>query len=187
MAIAADALGVLRLAAAVATPVALGRALDGSGPDLLPAALWGIAAGSDFVDGRVARASGRPTRHGAVLDNLADLAFVLAATGAGAAHGIVSWAAPLAIAASFAGYAIASSRGKLARSRLGHAGGVLNYGLAGVIAGAVAWPGQPWTPALPVASLLVVAVNGASLATRLLPRRAEPPARATPVGGSTVR
>jgi phosphatidylglycerophosphate synthase len=190
VALIADALGIVRLAAAVATPPAVRAGLDGSGAWWLPVALWVVAAGSDFVDGRIARAAGHPTRHGAVLDNVADIAFVVAATSAGAVHGLVSWTAPLTMAAAFAAYAVASVRGGErgpSRSRVGHAGGVLNYALAGSIAGAVAWPGTPSAVACSVGSALVVAVNGAALAVRLVPREPDRRARVPPVGGSTVR
>jgi phosphatidylglycerophosphate synthase len=179
VAAAADALGIARLAAAAVMPAALAGAVDGSASRWLPAGLFAFAAASDFLDGRIARAVGRPTRYGAVLDNVADIAFVLAATGAGAAAHLVPWAVPAAIALAFAGYAAASARGRarggawdLARSRVGHAGGVLNYALAGLVAGAVALPGAAWASVLGVASALVIAVNLAAVLGRLLPRRA---------------
>jgi phosphatidylglycerophosphate synthase len=170
----ADALGLARLAAAALAPGALANALDGTRSVWTPLALFGVAATSDFLDGRLARAAGRSTRHGAALDNAADIAFVLAATGAGAAHGLVSWAAPAAIATAFAAYVIASLTSaaagaprRRARSRIGHAGGVLNYTLAGLIAGAVAIPNDAWHVILAAASVLVIAVNLAAVLARV--------------------
>jgi phosphatidylglycerophosphate synthase len=164
VAVAADALGVVRLAAAAAFPGALSQSRP-----WLPIGLFAVAAASDFLDGPVARRR-RPTRHGAVLDNLADIAFVLAATVTAAHLGLVPRAVPAAIAAAFATYALASlARGgrggvvQLAHSTVGHAAGVLNYALAGLIAGAVAWPGAAWAPFLGVASLVVIAANLAAL------------------------
>lgn len=179
MAAAADALGIARLAAAAMVPAALDGAVDGSVSGWLPLWLFALAAASDFLDGRIARATNRATRYGAALDNLADVAFVLAATGAGAVHGLVPWAAPAAIALAFAAYVVASVGGpapgprwRPARSVVGHAGGVLNYALAGLIAAAVAVPGVAWPSVLGVASVVVIAVNLAAVLGRVLPRRA---------------
>ena len=177
MSLAADALGLLRLGAAVAMPreIAAAAASPGSWG---PLCLFAIAATSDFVDGRLARATSRPTAHGALLDTVADVSFVLAATGSGAAIGLVPWAAPLAIVAAVAAYALASlgrstrmGSWQLARSRLGHAGGVANYALAGVVGGALAWPHPAWGHVLRVASLVVVALNVAGVVTRIVPAR----------------
>src|SRR5947209_19985611 len=82
---AADALGVVRLGAAALLPGALLRPAC----RWLPAALFAVAAATDFFDGVLARRGGGPTRPGAVLDNLADIAFVLAGTITGAALGLV--------------------------------------------------------------------------------------------------
>jgi len=87
---AADALGVVRLGAAGLLPGALLRPAC----RWLPAALFAVAAATDFFDGVLARRGGGPTRHGAVLDNLADIAFVLAGTITGAALGLVPSAVP---------------------------------------------------------------------------------------------
>src|SRR5262249_19531381 len=151
------ALGLVRLAAAVAFPSAIGQPRP-----WLPIALFGVAAASDFLDGPVARRNG-PTRHGAVLDNLADIAFVLAASGTRPRVGPVPAPVPAAIAAAFAAYAIASiarsgrEEGlRIAYSPVGHAAGVLNYALAGLIAGALGWPGPTWTNLLAAASLAVI-------------------------------
>lgn len=178
MSLAADALGLLRLGAAVALPREIADAAGGPEASWGPLCLVAIAATSDFLDGRLARATSRPTAHGALLDTVADVSFVLAATGSGAAYGLVPWAAPLAIVAAVAAYALASLRRstevgswRLARSRLGHAAGVANYGLAGLIAGALALPHPAWDAALRVASLAVVALNVAAVVARIVPAR----------------
>jgi len=167
---------VLRLGAAAAMPHELARAAGADG-GVGPLVLFAAAAASDFFDGRLARLS-RATAHGALLDTVADVAFVLGATGGGAALGLVPWAAPAAIAAAVAAYALASLRRstregawRLARSRVGHAAGVVNYGLAGLVAGAVALPHPGWIPALGLASVVVVAVNAAAVLARWLPAR----------------
>ena len=76
---AADALGVARLAAAAAFPPALARAADRPDGGSTPLLLFLVAAATDFFDGRVARRSGEASRHGAMLDIGADVAFVLGA------------------------------------------------------------------------------------------------------------
>jgi phosphatidylglycerophosphate synthase len=175
----ADALGALRLVAAGLFPWALVAA-----PWAAPL-LFVVAAASDYLDGIVARRGRGPTAHGAILDNVADVAFVLAGTAAGARLGLVPVAVPVAIALAVAGYALASARrGTPARSALGHAAGVANYALAGLVAGAVAWPGRPWSVVLAGASAVVVALNlGAVLARAVAISRALVPR----VAGSRVR
>ena len=85
MSLAADALGLLRLGAAVALPSEIAEAAGAPDASWGPLCLFAIAATSDFLDGRLARATARPTAHGALLDTVADVSFVLAATGSGAA------------------------------------------------------------------------------------------------------
>ena len=167
MTAAADALGVVRLGAAFVLPGALARALGGRGR-WWPVLLFAVGAASDFLDGVLARRGHGATRHGAVLDNLADIAFVLAGTVAGATLGLVPRAVPVAIAVAFAAYAAASVRGReMARSAAGHTAGALNYALVGLIAGAAAMPGRAWAPLLAAAGWIVIGVNLAAVLPRL--------------------
>jgi phosphatidylglycerophosphate synthase len=161
--VTADALGGVRLVAAALLPWALARApVWWAAP-----ALFVIAASTDYLDGIVARRGRGPTAHGAVLDNVADVAFVVAGTATGAWLGIVPAAVPGAIVLAVIAYAVASARrGEPARSAVGHAAGVLNYAITGVVAGAVALPGRGWHPILAVASAVVVAVNVAAVVLR---------------------
>jgi phosphatidylglycerophosphate synthase len=144
-----------------------------------PLVVFGIAAASDFVDGRIARRAARPTRHGAVLDNVADVAFVLAGTTTTAVAGLTAWAVPVAIALSVGSYAAASFRltagdptPRLARSNLGHAAGVCNYACVGLAAGALAIPGPRWHGILAVSDATTVTVNLAAVAARWMRRSA---------------
>ena len=167
MTAAADALGVVRLGAAFVLPGALARAVGGQGR-WWPVLLFAVGAASDFLDGVLARRGHGATRHGAVLDNLADIAFVLAGTVAGATLGLVPRAVPVAIAVAFAAYAAASVRGRqAARSAPGHAAGVLNYALVGLLAGAAVLPGRAWAPLLGAGGWIVVGVNLAAVLSRL--------------------
>ncbi len=175
----ADALGVVRLLAAALFPGALARAVGNGG--WLPLVLFGIAAATDFLDGVVARRGRGPTAHGAILDNVADLAFVMAASGTGASLRLIPWAVPLAIASSFGVYVLASATSsathgavRMARSSIGHAAGVVNYALAGLVAGAAALPGDAWSLILPAASVTVIAVNLAAILQRLAQGRRAP-------------
>src|SRR5262249_58670559 len=94
----AAAFGLLRLTAAALLPQALLDAFADPHGGALPVALFAVAAAPDFLDGPVAR-RGTPTRHGAVLDNVADVAFVLAGTAPAAWAGRLAALGPLAVAA----------------------------------------------------------------------------------------
>jgi phosphatidylglycerophosphate synthase len=106
-----------------------------------------VAAGSDFIDGRIARRLGVASGSGRWLDGIADVSFVLAALFCEANAGAIPFYIPILIALSFSQYAIdsvvigARASGPI-KSRLGHWGGIINYAL--VITLAIAPP-----PALP--------------------------------------
>jgi len=162
---AADALTLARLAAGVALPVALARSVDRSGAAWTPVGLWTVGAATDLLDGPLARRLGGGTRHGAFLDSAADVVFVLGAAVAGVAVGMLSAWVPAAIAVAVGAYAVASlgtRSGPAARAYtpVGHAAGVCNYLLAGLLAAAVARPA--WRPLLDGAQIAVVAVNVAA-------------------------
>lgn len=167
----ADLLSLLRLVLAVVLPFALVR---GGG---LPAALWVIAAASDYVDGPLARWMGAATRRGAVLDNVADIAFVLGGLATAAALGLVPWLVPAAIVLAVVDYGRASLEANpggaaedLARNRLGHTAGVLNYACLGVVCAGLAWPAAVPAIALPIVELATVATNMGAVVVRVLRR-----------------
>jgi phosphatidylglycerophosphate synthase len=138
--------------------------------------LFALAAASDYLDGPLARRAGGASAYGTVLDNAADILFVLIATSAGAARGALATAVPVAIGCAAVAYALASIRrrrsGEAARaySAIGHAAGVCNYALVGLLAGSVALPGPAWPPILAAGGAVVVALNLGAVALRLLPR-----------------
>jgi phosphatidylglycerophosphate synthase len=161
----ADALSGMRLVLAVAMPWLL------HGGGMLPLAAWGVAALSDYADGPIARRHGATSLRGAVLDNVADISFVLIGLTSAMGLGLVPWPVPAAIGLSAGSYAAASMRTQatdatLARSRLGHWAGVLNYACLGLVTGAVAFPGAAWSPVLAAASVLTAGANLAAVATR---------------------
>jgi phosphatidylglycerophosphate synthase len=91
------------------------------------------AAVTDYIDGRIARRLRVAYEGGGWLDSVADVTFILAALGSYAASGELPLAVPVLIAISFAQYTIDSlwmhrARAPV-RSRLGHWGGIINYGL----------------------------------------------------------
>jgi phosphatidylglycerophosphate synthase len=99
------------------------------------------AAVSDFADGRIARWLGHAGGVGKWLDALADIVFILTALSCEALGGAIPIYIPVLIACSFAQYAIDSvainGSSTPVKSRLGHWGGVINFGLVLVLA---------WTP-----------------------------------------
>ena len=164
----ADVLSGMRLLLAAAMPWLLPRG------GVWPLVVWSLAAASDYVDGPIARRRGATSLRGAVLDNVADVAFVLVGLGTAAALGLIPWVVPASIGLSAGAYAAASLRRspsgtRLARSHLGHWAGVLNYACLGLVAGAVAWPSAAWPAVLTVASTVTAAANLAAVALRLAP------------------
>jgi len=124
------------------------------GPIALGAAL------SDLVDGPVARRMCCADRFGRWLDNIADIAFVLTALLCEACAGAIPTYIPILIAASFAQYAVdsilVSGAPVPVRSRIGHWGGIVNYGLVLLLAFAFGsqWSGlllRDFSPLLAVA------------------------------------
>src|SRR5258708_21419692 len=93
------------------------------------AAIAILGAGSDFIDGRIARRLGTASGSGRWLDAIADVTFVLAAILCAAWAGEVPFYVPILIAISFSQYVIDSvvlgepAAGPI-KSRLGPLGGV---------------------------------------------------------------
>jgi phosphatidylglycerophosphate synthase len=96
-------------------------------------------AASDVWDGRFVRRWASESTFGRFLDHFADIGFLLPALGVYVWIGIMPWWVPAAVAAAFTFYVIDSQvrRGSgppsLITSRIGHAGGVANYVLVGVL------------------------------------------------------
>jgi phosphatidylglycerophosphate synthase len=167
----ADVLTGTRLLLALVLPALI------LGGGVLPLVVWGVAAVTDYVDGPVARRR-PPTRHGPVLDTVADVLVVLGGLGAAAARGLVSWLVPAAIVLSVGAYVVASMRlsagsatPRLARSRIGHWAGVVNYACLGLACGALALPWSGWPTLLALAGAVTAAWNVAAVAARVLPRQ----------------
>ncbi len=136
---AANALTGLRL---VLAPAFVATAVRGDANRVagaVAAAIFAAAATSDVFDGRVARHYGSDSDGGRTFDHLADIGFILSALAMYAGCGIAPWWIPASIGGSFAFYVLDSwartsgGRRNLIGSRIGHAAGVLNYALIGIL------------------------------------------------------
>lgn len=166
----ADLLSSLRLGLALALPFALARG------GAVPAVLWILAAATDYLDGPLARRAGTATRHGMLLDNAADIAFVLGGLGAAAGLGLVPWLVPAAVLLAVVDYARAAleerhgaARGR-SRSRVGHAAGVVNYACLGVLCARLAWPRTVPPVVLVPVELAAIAINLGAVIERTVRR-----------------
>ncbi len=133
--------------------------------------LAGVAAATDFVDGRLARRLGGGSSRGAALDVVGDGVFVLCGLGALAWARVLAASLPVAAAVSLLALARVWHRRPSAGDggprgwpdSLGHVAGILNYGAVFVGAGFVAFE----VPiSLHGASVLVAVVNVAPIAMR---------------------
>ena len=96
---------------------------------------------SDYYDGPVARALGLSSDWGKILDNLADIIFLLVTLTYLTYSGIVPWWIPCAVGCAFGQYTLdswwLSRRGRslaLVSNPIGHWAGVLNYVGTGLVA-----------------------------------------------------
>jgi len=103
--------------------------------------LFAVICASDYCDGPLARALGRSSDWGKLLDNGADLTFLLVTLGYLTARGVVPWWIPAAVSGAFAQYVLDSwwlsrkaPRVTLVPNPIGHWAGVLNYAGTGVMA-----------------------------------------------------
>jgi CDP-diacylglycerol--glycerol-3-phosphate 3-phosphatidyltransferase len=103
--------------------------------------LFLLICASDYYDGPLARALGLSSDLGKVLDNLADITFLLVTLTYLVQHGAAPWWIPAAIALAFGQYTLdswlLSGKGAnvaLVSNPIGHWAGILNYIFTGVIA-----------------------------------------------------
>jgi len=128
--------------------------------------LFGLIAASDLLDGWMARRRREASAFGRVLDHLCDVGFILVALGVFAGQGWAPWWLPAAIVWAFGLYALrswwwtpATSGPTLIGSRLGHLGGILNYGMVGLIAFDVCLGRPLWAAGVTLfASILLAAL-----------------------------
>ena len=103
--------------------------------------LFLLICASDYYDGPLARALGLSSDLGKVLDNLADITFLLVTLTYLVRHDAAPWWIPAIIALAFAQYTVDSwllaGRGTgavLVSNPIGHWAGILNYIFTGVLA-----------------------------------------------------
>ena len=96
------------------------------------------AAISDVVDGPVARHGGAINKFGGWLDNICDIFFLLISLTCEASTGALRFYVPVFVFACFTQYAIDSvlllGSAVPVRSRIGHWGGIVNFGLVLILA-----------------------------------------------------
>jgi phosphatidylglycerophosphate synthase len=146
------------------------------GPCWVAGLLFVVIAASDVLDGTVARAAGSASRRGRLFDHVTDLAFVFSSLLLFVEHGVVPWWVPTAVGASFALYVAdswrrsdAAARLDLQGTRIGHAGGIVNYVVIGALVGNdVCRFRVLGESALHVLFGMVLLVSAASVLTRLL-------------------
>ncbi len=102
--------------------------------------VFGLIVASDMLDGWMARRLRQESPLGRVLDHTCDVLFILTALGFFVTLRLVPWWLPAAITWAFGLYMLHSwwltasqSQPTLVGSRLGHLGGVLNYGAVGLV------------------------------------------------------
>jgi CDP-diacylglycerol--glycerol-3-phosphate 3-phosphatidyltransferase len=131
------------------------------GGAILVLGLFLLICASDYYDGPLARALGLESDLGKVLDNLADITFLLVTLTYLVHRGAVPWWIPTVIALAFGQYTLdswlLSGKGPivaLVSNPIGHWAGILNYLFTGVMALHAALQ-QRFLPALFSQSLLL--------------------------------
>lgn len=171
----ANLVTLLRPALALPFAAAVVAAADGAS-GWWAAVLFAIVAASDAVDGRLARRLAIASSAGRVFDHGSDIFFLLVALGAYAWIGAAPWWVPAAVATAFGAYAIDARwrpdvQPRWLAHRVGHAGGVANYVLVGVLVGNVS-VGLGWLPPAVMAALFaaVPLYSGYAIVGRLAAR-----------------
>lgn len=94
-------------------------------------AVWVVALTTDFLDGPIARRTGRVTPLSGTFDHTTDFLFVTSGLFAGAPRGAFPWILPILITAAFSQYVIDSywihRQAKLRGSKLGRYNGMLYF------------------------------------------------------------
>jgi phosphatidylglycerophosphate synthase len=188
---AANGMTAIRVLLAPAFVTMAIRADDAPLLGWLVGAIFVAVAASDVMDGRLARRWASTSNAGRTFDHLADITFILSAFGVYVVLGIAPWWVPAAIAASFAFYVLDSwSRPTLGPpsligSRIGHAAGVMNYTLIGVLTfNNSAGIGLLSPAVLAILFWLVPLYSTAAVLTRLAARRGPLRQDAVRVAGS---
>ncbi len=93
--------------------------------------VWVVALTTDFLDGPIARRTGKVTARSGTFDHTTDFLFVTSGLLAGATRGAFPWVLPILITAAFAQYVIDSywvhRQARLRGSKLGRYNGMLYF------------------------------------------------------------
>lgn len=126
-----NAITLLRL---VCVPFVCVAILDRSWP--LACLLFWLAVGTDFVDGRIARARGESSRFGGLFDHASDASFVVVGLAALAHGGWITPMLPVLVAIAFVQYVLDSrwlAGESLRASGLGRWNGILYFVPLGIV------------------------------------------------------
>ena len=141
------------------------------------AAVFVIVIATDTLDGRVARHFGSASSAGRAVDHGADIVFLLTAFATYVSIGAMPWWVPATVLGAFGLYVVdwrwpAARRPLWHADRIGHAGGVANWVLVGVLVGnrtvGLGWL-PPWLMLMLFAA--VPLYSGIAIAGRLAARR----------------
>jgi phosphatidylserine synthase len=172
---AANLISLSRLALAPVFALAVNAAERGAS-GWTAAAVFALVIASDALDGRVARRLGSASPAGRAVDHGADIIFLLTALATYVRIGAAPWWVPAAVLGAFALYVVdwrwpPAHSPRWNADRIGHAGGVANWVLVGVLVGnrtvGLGWL-PPWFMLLLFAA--VPAYSGIAIAGRLAAR-----------------
>lgn len=155
-----DGLNVPNAISALRLPLAALFPLLGSVPGRI--AVVTLAAGSDWIDGRLARASSQVTRLGELLDPIADKTFMASVLITLAVEGRVPvWTLPLLLTRDIGvalGALVRAARGHRDRMPARRAGKLVTWLQFIGIAALLLWPGTAWWIAAAIAAIGVFAL-----------------------------
>jgi len=133
---------------------------------------------TDLFDGWVARQKGTASGRGQLFDHGADVLFIGSSLVLFAAKQRVSWWIPVAVTGAVVSYARDLWRDarcaagvQVGRSALGHAAGVANYTLVGLLATDVSLPGAVPDWLVRMVARLTAGMNALAVTGRMWPRR----------------
>ncbi len=162
-----NAITLLRL---VCVPFVCVAILDRRWP--LACLLFWLAVGTDFVDGRIARARGESSRFGGLLDHASDASFVVAGLAAVALGGRITPLLPVLVAIAFVQYVLDSrwlAGEPLRASGLGRWNGILYFVPLGItVTRESAGLAQPSDRVVALLAYALAASTAVSIADRAL-------------------
>ena len=164
----------------LALPVAAAIAVEGLLPAPMLAAMILAAIATDYLDGRIARASGTVSDGGQLFDHATDFIFVGGGLTGAAVAGLAPWQLPVLVTAAFTQYVLDSRwlhrRKSLRMSFLGRWNGICYFVPLVLIAAARLLEISDLQPILYRAAFLVCIVLILSTVASIVDRALAPPA-----------